>query len=402
MSTVPAGWTVADFDPRSPAFAEDPYPFYARLRSEDPVHYIPRIKFWWVTAYPLAAQILQDKRFGNAVPTERISTLPPQYARLAQIPPSMVFRDPPDHTRLRGLVNKAFTPRVVESLRPHIARIAAGLLDTVQRRAEMDLVADFAFHLPAIVIAELLGVPVADRERFKAWSNAIIQSMGVEATEAVRQSGMDANLALLDYFADLLARRRRQRGPGILNQLILAEDDGHRLSEGELLSTCILLLIAGHETTANLLGTGTLLLLQHPVQLALLRRRPDLIHSAVEELLRMTSPAQRFSRFPGEDVEIGGKLIRRGEPVSVVLAAANRDPAVFPDPERLDITRSHNPHLAFGRGIHFCLGAPLARVEAEIGFLALLERLPNLALAGEPVWNRGMVVRGLKELPVRF
>jgi len=267
----------------------------------------------------------------------------------------------------------------------------------------MDLMSDFAFHLPAIVIVQMLGVPPQDRAQFKGWSNAIIQGMGLDSTPQEQLASLEANLALVNYFEALIASRKGTPGDDLITRMLQAEEQGNQLSTGEVVSSCILLLVAGHETTTNLIGSGTLALLRHPDQLNLLRQRPDLMETAIEELLRFESPVQRMMRFANEDLELGGQQVKQGQAVIPMMAAANRDPAAFTDPDRLDITRNPNPHVGLGRGIHYCLGAPLARLEAAVAFAIMLERLPNLRLTDtEPVWYRGSVIRGLKTLPVRF
>jgi cytochrome P450 len=318
----------------------------------------------------------------------------------------MLDRDPPDHTRLRGLVSKAFTPRVVEALRPHIQTIVDGLLDRVRGAGKMDLVEDFAYPLPVIVICEMLGVPLEDRERFKTWGLDIargLDAIWLPPDSDVARRSVAARHELAEYFRDLIGRRRTEPRADLLSGLIAAEEAGDKLSEEELLATCILLLVAGHETTVNLIGNGTLALLRNPDQLERLRRQPDLIGAAVEELLRYDGPVQRTARIPSEDVVIGGRTIPKGEMVMPFMGAADRDPAQFPDPDRLDIARADNRHLAFGWGIHFCLGAPLARVEGQIAIGTLVRRLPDLALATErPEFRQSLTLRGLSSLPVSF
>jgi pimeloyl-[acyl-carrier protein] synthase len=318
----------------------------------------------------------------------------------------MLFRDPPDHTRLRTLVSKAFTPRVIEGLRPHIQQIVDGLLDRVRDRRAMDLIADLAFPLPVIVISEMLGVPAADRDRFRQWSLDVARSLDAIALPVgpeVIERGNAARRALADYFRGLIAERRRRPQADLLSGLIAAEEQGDTLSQAELLATCVLLLVAGHETTVNLIGNGMLALLRHPAELRKLGAEPALLPSAVEELLRWDSPVQRTGRITATDVELGGTLIPKGALVSAVLGAANRDPAHFPEPDRLDLARPDNRHLAFGWGIHFCLGAPLARVEGQIAIGALARRLPGLALATDrPEWRESSALRGLRALPVTF
>jgi cytochrome P450 len=391
------------FNPMDPEFLADPYPTYHRLRAEDPVHRSP-LGFWVLTRYEDVVTVLRDPRFAKeammAVVAVRFGIAP------GTIGLSMLDRDPPAHTRLRSLVSKAFTPRVVERLRPHIQQIVDGLLARVEGQGSMDLIEEFAYPIPVIVICELLGVPVEDHEQFKTWSLDIAR--GLDAimlpvdSEVARRSGT-ARQALLGYFRGLIAERRVSPRDDLLSGLIAAEEAGDRLSEDELLATCILLLVAGHETTVNLIGNGTLALLRHPGELRRLRENPALIASAVEELLRYDGPVQRTARMPSDDVQIGGRTIARGEMVMPFIGAADRDPAQFPDPDRLDITRSDNRHVAFGMGIHFCLGAPLARVEGQIAINTLVQRLPGLALATEkPEYRQSLTLRGLTALHLAF
>jgi pimeloyl-[acyl-carrier protein] synthase len=330
-------------------------------------------------------------------------------ARLGRAPAaplSMLDRDPPDHTRLRSLVSKAFTPRVVEALRPHIQKIVDSLLDRVAGANAMDLIEDFAYPLPVIVICEMLGVPFEDHERFKQWGLDIargLDSILLPPDSDVARRSDAARSALTAYFRELIAERRASPRADLLSGLIAAEEVGDRLREDELLATCILLLVAGHETTVNLIGNGTLALLRHRDQLRRLREDPGLIASAVEELLRYDGPVQRTARVSGEDVAIAGRTIAKGELVMPFIGAADRDPAQFPDPDRLDIARTDNRHIAFGWGIHFCLGAPLARLEGQIALNTLVRRLPKLALATDkPEYRESLTLRGLSTLPVCF
>jgi pimeloyl-[acyl-carrier protein] synthase len=389
------------FNPIDPEFVADPYPVYHRLRAEDPVHHSP-LGFWVLTRYEDVVASLRDPRLAKeAIATfvaERLGITP------VGIGLSMLDRDPPDHTRLRGLVSKAFTPRVVEVLRPHIQQIVDGLLDQAEGRGEMDLIEDFAYPLPVIVICEMLGVPVEDRDRFKTWGLDIARGLDAvllgPESEVVKRSST-SRMALADYFRELIARRRAEPRADMLTDLIAAEEAGDKLTENELLATCILLLVAGHETTVNLIGNGSLALLRHPDQLQRLRDNPGLIGTAVEELLRFDGPVQRTARIPSEDVTIGGKVIPKGDMVMPFIGAADRDPAQFPEPDRLDIGRTDNRHIAFGWGIHFCLGAPLARVEGQIAINTLVRRLPKLALATEaPAFRQSLTLRGLSALPV--
>jgi cytochrome P450 len=391
------------FNPMDPEFVANPYPTYHRLRAEDPVHCSP-LGFWVLTRYEDVVASLRDPRFAKEPIASYVA------ARLGSPTPgaglAMLDRDPPDHTRLRGLVNKAFTPRVVDVLRPRIQQMVAGLLDAVEGKGAMDLIEDFAYPIPVVVICEMLGVPVADRERFKQWGvdiarglDAILLPLDSDVTLRSRA----ARTALGDYFRELIAERRSSPRADLLSGLIAAEEAGDKLNEEELLATCILLLVAGHETTVNLIGNGSLALLRHPAELQRLRENPGLIASAVEELLRFDGPVQRTARMPSEDVTIGGHTIPKGEMVMPFIGAADRDPAQFPDPDRLDIARADNRHIAFGWGIHFCLGAPLARVEGQIAINTLVQRLPKLALATDrPEYRRSLTLRGLVTLPVTF
>jgi cytochrome P450 len=392
------------FNPMDPEFLANPYPTYRRLRTEDPVHHSP-LDFWVLTRYEDVVAVLRDPRFIK----EPLAALVAARFGVA-VPPgvgvSMLDRDPPDHTRLRSLVSKAFTPRVVEGLRPRIQEIVDSLITRAEAAGSMDLIDEFAYPLPVNVICEMLGVPVEDHERFKGWSLDIARGLDSillpPESEVPRRSGA-ARHAMGDYFRGLVAEHRASPRGDLLSALIAAEEAGDKLSEDELLATCILLLIAGHETTVNLIGNGTLALLRHPGELRRLRETPGLIASAVEELLRYDGPVQRTARIPSTDVTIGGRTIGKGEMVMPFIGAADRDPAQFTDPDRLDLARTDNRHIAFGWGMHFCLGAPLARVEGQIAIDALVRRLPKLELVtDEPEYRQSLTLRGLKTLPVRF
>ncbi len=391
------------FNPMAPEFLADPYPMYHRLRAEEPVHHSP-LGFWVLTRYVDVVAALRDPRLAKEAIAGFIAAR--FGAPIPQMGLSMLDRDPPDHTRLRALVSKAFTPRVVETLRPHIQQIVDGLVDAAEGRGAMDLIEHFAYPLPVIVICEMLGVPVEDHERFKGWGLDIARGLDailLPPDSDVGRRAVAGRRALAEYFRDLIAERRAAPRADMLSALIAAEEAGDKLSEDELLATCILLLVAGHETTVNLIGNGTLALLRHPDQLRRLRDNPGLIGTAVEELLRYDGPVQRTARIPSEDITIGGHTIPKGEMVMPFIGAADRDPAQFPEPDRLDITRADNRHIAFGWGIHFCLGAPLARVEGQIAINTLLQRLPKLALDTDtPEFRQSLTLRGLRTLPVRF
>jgi pimeloyl-[acyl-carrier protein] synthase len=395
---------MKSFNPMDPEFLADPYPTYHRLRAEDPVHQSP-LGFWVLTRYEDVSAVLRDSRFIKeplaALVAARFGADVPRGMGL-----SMLDRDPPDHTRLRALVSKAFTPRVVEGLRPRIREIVDGLIVRAQAVGAMDLIEEFAYPIPVNVICEMMGVPVQDHERFKGWSLDIargLDSVWLPPDSEVPRRSAAARHAISGYFRELIAARRASPRGDLLSALIAAEEAGDKLSEEELVATCILILIAGHETTVNLIGNGVLALLRHPDELDRLRRTPALITSAVEELLRYDGPVQRTARVASDDATIGGRTIRKGDMVMPFIGAADRDPAQFPGPDRLDLSRGDNRHLAFGWGIHFCLGAPLARVEGQIAIDALVRRLPRLALVGDtPEYRQSLTLRGLKTLPVKF
>jgi hypothetical protein len=393
------------FDPLSPAFHADPYPFYRHLRETDPVH-LSALGLWILTRYEDCVTSLRDPRFGRDGFEAILSAQYGEESETGRLPRSMLFRDPPDHTRLRSLVNRTFTPRVIEGMRGQIQGVVDGLLDRVQASGRMDVIADLAYPLPVTVICDMLGVPVGDHEQIKEWSSDIIRSLdaiGIPSDPSIVERGRIGRRGIADYFRALLPERRRHPRADLLSALIAVEERGDRLTEGELLATCVLLFIAGHETTVNLIGNGLLSLLRHPAEIARLRREPALIGSAVEELLRYDSPVQRTARITNADVEVGGKTIPRGAFVVTAIGAANRDPAQFPDPDRLDIGRADNRHIAFGFGIHFCLGAPLARVEGQLALGTLLRRAPRLRLADEALeWRESSTLRGLKALPVEL
>jgi cytochrome P450 len=401
---------ATEYAPFDPSFKADPYPFYARLRAEQPIHRgtLPDGRpAWLVTRYDDAVSVLHDPRFvkniDHAVTPEQRRHFPPLTPALALINQSLLDHDPPNHTRLRALVSKAFTPRLIERLRPRIQRLADELLDAMAPGGEADLIEAYAFPIPITVIAELLGVPAEDRDRFRAWTGTLTSAPPTAAAVQRLASVVDDYVA---YLRDLFEQRRRDPKDDLVTGLVQAEEAGDRLSEPELFSMTSIMLIAGHETTVNLIGTGTLRLLQHQGQRARLRADPGLIRSAVEELLRHSGPVEAATeRYAAEDVQLGGVTIPRGELVLVTLASANRDAAHFPEPDALDLTRDTRQHLAFGHGIHYCLGAPLARLEGQIAIGSLIQRFPNLRLT-TPVesltWRPGLVLRGLDHLPVAF
>jgi cytochrome P450 len=396
----------------TPEFRADPYPFFHLLREQEPVHQTP-FGVYLLTRHADAAAAVRDPRLSS---DERNSELYQAFVESSDEPARgifgdemgqavLLFLDPPDHTRLRGLVSKAFTPRVIEQLRARIEELVNGLLDTVEARgdAHMDVIADLAYPLPVVIICELLGVPAADHVRFQQWSRELAGSIDPQPLRTPEQEERihTAAEAFVEYFHELIDRRRRDPADDLLSALIAAEEAGDRLSEPELLATALFLLIAGHETTVNLIGNGTLALLRHPDQLDRLRADPSLDRNAVEELLRFDSPVMITQRITLEEYEVGGTTIPARQQIIPLLGAANRDPQAFPEPDRLDLGREGaGRHLAFGGGHHFCLGAALARLEGQIAIGTLVRRFPRLEPAGEPVRRETFTLHGLERLPV--
>ena len=390
------------YNPLSSRTAQDPYPVYAALRAKDPVHRSRVLHAWLLTRHADVDAILRDHRhFGN---DPRQGSLSPR--QLARLPPpdefTMLLLDPPDHTRLRALVSQAFTTRAVQALEPRIRRILGTLLDDIDDPTTFDLMQAVARPLPVIVIAEILGVPPEDRERFRTWAAQRARLLEPLIGPRERVAGAAASRAFDAYVRPIIAARRTAPRDDLVSALVRAEDDGGRLTERETLNLLRLLLSAGTETTANLVGNGLLALLRHPEQLQRLRHDPSLIPAAVEELLRFDSPVQADVRYVLADCEVNGCALRKRDTVVLLLGAANRDPDVFADPDRLDVGRSQDAHLSFGRGIHHCLGAPLARLEGRIVLEMLLERFPQMGVRAErPRFRTGLVLRGLHSLPVR-
>ncbi|GAB1154719.1 cytochrome P450 [Paenibacillus illinoisensis] len=380
-------------------FTQNPYPVYEKLRETDPVFKVmfPHGELGWIiTRYEDAVEVLKDQRFSKDV-AKRYG--PENQTVFVN---NMLFSDPPDHRRLRGLVQKAFTPKLVADMRSHIQDIADDLLNKIGSRDKMNLIDEYAFPLPIIVISEILGVPVEDQDKFRVWSNSIIDASSSDHAEMFEQHAKE----FTEYLTDWFAKVRKNPGKDLISQLVIAEESGQQLTENELLGVVSLLIIAGHETTVNLIGNGILALLEHPEQRDLLIQKPELIHNAVEEMLRYNGPVEfSTSRWALEDVEFRGQNIAKGELVIVALDSANRDTEKFKDADIFDITREKSQHLAFGKGIHLCLGAPLARLEGEIAISTLLTRYPEIQLqtdVTELEWRPGMIVRGLKELPVQL
>ena len=390
------------FDPFSPAFRADPYPFFHRLRETDPVCLSP-LGAWLLTRYADGVAVLGDPRFCH----------PDYNATLLSAGPSrpvdllrgnmMICKNPPDHTRLRAVVTEFLTPRLVESLRPRIHAIVGQLLDRVQDTGRMDVIADLGYPLPATVIGELLGIPADVAARSRRPGRTLMRAFDVVPRTVVMLRANAAGRQILQDFQRLIDERRRRPGNDLMSALIRAQEDEHRLDDREVLANCAMLFITGHETTVSLIGNGMLALLRHPGEIARLRDDPTLIRSAVEELLRYDSPIQFVGRLAREDVAVGGKIVPKGQTAYVLIGAANRDPAQFPEPDRLDISRKDNRHLAFGAGIHSCIAGLLARTEAQIAITALLERMPAARLATEKLdWWPGLSGRGLRSLPMTF
>ncbi len=397
------------FNPLSPDFIRDPYPFYERLRATDPMQLTP-LGFYLASRHADVGLVLRDKRFGKDYAgrtAKRYGAAMLEEPIFRSMGHWMLSQDPPDHTRLRGLVVKAFTARRVEDMRVRIQHIVDDSLDRVVGRGQMDLIADYAFRLPVIVICDMLGIPEEDREIFFVRERTAGRLLDpVPLSRAEIDAANESHLASVAYFQKLFELRRREPGDDLTTQLVQAEEDGNKLSNEELVANIILLFGAGHETTVNLIGNGILALHRHPDQLALLKARPELIGNAVEEFLRYDSSVQLTGRVALQDIEdLGGKRIAKGESVLCLLGSANRDPDAYADrPDRLDITRPNiRPH-SFGGGIHFCLGAQLARIEAEVAISTLLRRLPDLVLddADTPDWRPTFVLRGLQRLPARW
>jgi cytochrome P450 len=389
-----------------PEVLADPYPLFHRLRTEDPVHWDPFLHAWVVTRYKDVVTVLHHYS------AERTPT-PKQLAAmgLASLNPiaeimvkQMLFLDPPAHARLRSLASEAFSPQRVEVLRWHIREITDRLLDKVQAKGHVDVIADLAEPLPCIVTAEMLGVPVDDYQQLKAWSQDFAEMLGNFQHNPERAPRiLKSVLEMADYFRSAMREQRLHPRDGLVSSLMNAEIQGDRLSEEEVVANCIVTMVGGQETTTNLIGNGVLALLRNPDQLEKLRSDLSLIPSAVEELLRYESPSQHTARLAPEDTILGGRRIQRRQAVIAVMAAGNRDPERFPDPDRLDITRADNRHLAFGWAAHFCFGAALARIEGQVAFELMLRRLPHWAFEPGPlVWRSNLGLRGLTKLLLRF
>ncbi|MSQ30919.1 MAG: cytochrome P450 [Dehalococcoidia bacterium] len=408
------------FNPFVPSYRKNPYLQLGRLQARDPVHRSDALQAWVLTRYDDCQQVTRDvegfssdarvarealeaaaRRQGiTDAPMGLRLPSPGRSSRTLGEEPTVIGSDPPGHTRLRGIINRAFTPRAVEVLRPRIEAITAALLDEQPATGTFDAVEALAQPLPAIVIAEMLGIPPEDRTKFREWSRVIAGTTDLVQTPERIAATQETTRALVDYFGGFIAERERAPREDLISTLLRAQDEGGRLTRNELLGFCILLLVAGNETTTNLIGGGLRALLAHPEAMATLRAHPEAMPAAVEEMLRWDSPVQGLVRFSRNDVEVGGTRIPAGGIVICMLGAANRDPAQFPDPERFDITREDVRHLSFGYGIHYCLGAPLARAEADIALRAVLARWGTVDPAGEPEMGGTFLIRGPQRLPV--
>ena len=389
-----------------PEVLANPYPLFRRLRTEAPVHWDAFLHTWIVTRYVDVLHVLHTFSAERTHTPEKLRAIGLiDMCPIAQLMvQQMLFMDPPAHTRLRSLASQAFSPARVAVLRSHIREIVSRLLDQVQSRGEMDMIHDLAEPLPSIVTAEMLGVPVEDRHRLKTWSANFAEMLGNFQHNPEHAPRMLQTVReMTDYFGDTIRRQKKQPREGLVHSLMIAEVDGDRLTEEEIIATSIVTMVGGLETTTNLIGNGVLTLLRNTDEMKRLRDDLSLIPSAVEEMLRYESPSQHTGRLAREDIELGGRTIRKGQAVMAVMAAANRDPERFPDPDRFDITRTDNRHLAFGYAAHFCFGAALARVEGQEAFDAIVRRLHNLQLPPcRLVWRNNLGLRGLTALPVTF
>jgi len=406
FDTSPSGRTLSLYQLLDPEVLADPYPLFHQLRTEDPVHWDPFLHAWVVTRYKDVVTVLHHYSAQRTPMPEQLAAM-----GLASLNPiaeimvkQMLFLDPPAHARLRGLASQAFTPQRVEVLRWHIREITNRLLDKVQAKGHLDVIADLAEPLPCIVTAEMLGVPVDDYQRLKAWSQDFAEMLGNFQHNPERAPRILASaLEMADYFRSAMREQRLHPRDGLVSSLMNAEIQGDRLSEEEVIANCIVTMVGGQETTTNLIGNGVLALLRNPEQLERLRCNLSLIPSAIEELLRYESPSQHTARLAPEDTILGGRRILKRQAVIAVMAAGNRDPERFPDPDRLDVTRADNRHLAFGWAAHFCFGAALARIEGQVAFELMLRRLPHWTLGSERlVWRSNLGLRGLTSLPLYF
>ncbi len=395
------------FAPDDLGFIADPYPVYEELRARAPVMHDEATAHWLISRYEDVNTLLRDRRFGRTYlhvqSHEQMGhdAPPPGHEAFWHlINHGILDMEPPDHTRVRRLVAKAFTPRMVESLREPIQRFMNELLDGLRGSGSFDLIAAVAEPLPVAVIAELLGIPQEDRHLLRPWSADICRMYELHPTDEDAGLARRASIEFSDYLRALSRERRSAPTDDLISELALVVDEGERLTEDELIGTCVLLLNAGHEATVNVTGNGWWGLFRHPAELERLRAEPSLVRTAIEDLMRWDTPLQMFERWVLEDVEVHGTLIPKGAELGLLFGSANRDPAVFDEPDALRLERHPNPHLTFGAGIHFCLGAPLARLELETSFTTILRELPDLVLDQEPAWKPNYIIRGLEELRV--
>jgi pimeloyl-[acyl-carrier protein] synthase len=403
-----AGTALSLYHLLDPEVLANPYPLYHRLRTEAPVHWDPFLHAWVVTRYPDVVRVLHDFSADRTPTPEQLermnlSVISPIAAVMVK---QMLFLDAPAHTRLRSLASSAFTPARVRVLRSHIQQIADTLIDAAMaaQPGQMDIIAEFAEPLPAIVTAEMLGVPIRDHRQLKDWTAVFAEMLGnFQHNPDHVPKVLRALEEMLEYFRERVRELRAHPREGLINSLLTAEINGDRLTEEEVIANSIVTMVGGQETTTNLIGNGLLTLLRHPAEMQRLRDDPELIPSAVEELLRYESPSQHTARLARTDVELGGRKIRKRDAVIAVMGAANRDPERFPDPDRLDLARTDNRHLAFGWAAHFCFGAALARIEGQVSFSTILRRMPDLALQQVPLrWRTNLGLRGMVALPVRY
>ena len=393
-------------NPLSPRLWADPYYYHSKMRETSPIHYSIALKAYWVTQFDLVQEILKDKRFGADVRkyperADRVSKSMDKERLEAFNNPSMLDLDPPDHSRLRRLVSQGFMSKFIQALEPNIRRIVRDCLDKAGNASSFDLVRTLAAPLPAIVIAEMLGLPESDYDRFQIWSEDLVGGTGTNDTDKIEDS-MQASKALRDYFRDVIKIKRQNMDDGMISRLIRAEEAGDKLSEIELYNTCLLLLVAGHETTTRLISNGVFLLLKSPQQLAQLRKNPALMPQAIDEMLRFEPPVQATRRFATEDMDFHGTSFKKGQLIFLSIAGSNRDPDANENPDTFDINRDKPKQISFGYGIHLCIGAALARLETQVALEELLDRHPQMQLLDDaPAWGNNPFFRGLDHLNIQ-
>ena len=393
----------------TPAARRDPYPLYRQLQETEPAYFSEAWNAWLLTRYADAESAFKDRRlsanrvsgYAAKMPDAVKEKLKPLINNLSRW---TLLMDPPDHTRLRGLISKAFTPRAVEAMRPRIQTLVNELLDRHSTSEHIDVIADLAYPLPTIIIGDMLGVPAQDSHLLKEWSDAIAAFMGAsQLGPEIAGRAVKAVVEMEDYLRGVMEEHRRAPKPDLMSQLLAVREEGESLSEAELFATCVTLLFGGHETTTNLIGNAVIALARHPEQYRLVRASPELVPAAIEEVFRYDSPVQRMGRVAVEDIEYHGRTVRKGDRVFMVMGACNRDPRQFPEPDRFDVTRRENRHLSLGYGIHFCLGAALGRLEGQLALAALAERLPELHVDEAKLeWIDNLTIRGVTSLPLRW